>query len=212
MVWRTGIIPILFTWIFIPAPAKAQPGDRSLDMKARVLDAVFPLDISPKPYLLKMILRFGDSDSQVVVAVYPDKEKYWVRRCEITSYTLAGMDNGQLSQLISKMTAQNPNATPQEIAAKLKVDIRHSDVKYETLTRILNQLKAIRISPVLVDRVTVDSSDYEYWYDNWQEAVHYTIAGQSGITPQDRLAQWMISFRARLPDLMRPASASERSK
>lgn len=128
MICRMTLICALLSCILFATTATAQPGDRYLDMKARVLDVLFPLDVAPKPYFLKMVLRFSDSDTQLVVVVYPDKEKYWVRKCEITSYVLEGMGKGQLSQLISKMVAENPNVKEQEIAAKLKVDITRSSI------------------------------------------------------------------------------------
>lgn len=208
MICRIGVACVLFSCILFGATATAQPGDRYLDMKARVLDILFPLDVAPKPYFLKMVLRFSDSDTQLVVVVYPDKDKYWVRRCEITSYALAGMAKGQLSQLISKMVAENPNVKDEEIAAKLKVEVSRYSIAPEALKHALDELKAIRISPILADRVAVDEySEYEYWYDNWQESVHYAITSPYGRDPQDQLGRWMVKFRANLPDLLRAASA-----
>jgi hypothetical protein len=186
------------------ASANAQPGDRHLDMKARVLNILFPLDVAPKLYFQRMVLRFSDSDTQLVVVVYPDKDKYWVRKCEITSYALQGMGKGELSQFISKMVAENPNLQEQEIAAKLKVETTRSSVALEAFNRALDELKAIRISPVLADRVAVDEySEYEFWYDNWQESVHYAITSPFGKDPQDQLGRWMTKFRDNLPNLLK---------
>ena len=188
--------------------ATAQPGDRHLDMKARVLDILFPLDAAAKPYFLKMVLRFGDSDTQLVVTVYPDKEKCWVRRCEITSYGSAGMGEDQLSQLIYKMTTENPQVKEQEVAAKLKVDVSRVSVAPEALDRALDGLRAVRISPILADRIAVGAySEYEYWYDNWQETVHYAITSPLGEDPQGQLGRWMIGFRENLPDLLKAPPA-----
>jgi hypothetical protein len=202
---------VLISCILSAATATAQPGDR--DMKARVLDLVFPLDVAPKLYLLKVIMRFGDSDTQLVVVVNPDKEKYWVRRCEITSYALEGMGKGQLDQLIFRMIAENPNVKEQEIAAKLQVKISRYSIAPEVLYRELDELKTVRISPVLADRVAVDEySEFEYWYDGGQESVHYTLTGPFKGDPQDQLVQWMIRFRASLPGLVKPPSAPNGSK
>jgi hypothetical protein len=184
--------------------AVGQPGDRRLDTKARVLDILFAPEVPQKVYFLKLVLRFGDSDTQLVVVVYSDKEKYWLRRCEITSYSVAGMGKGQLSQLISRTLAENAAATDQEIAAKLRVDVSRFSVDPEALERTLNDLKAIRISPVLASRIAVDEySEYEFWYDTSQESVHYRVIGPFKGDPQDELVQWMIKFRARFPDLLR---------
>jgi hypothetical protein len=106
------------------------------------------------------------------------------------------------------MVAQNSNVTDREIAAKLKVDVSRSPIGYEALDRFLDELKAIRISPILASRVAVDEySEYEFWYDGGQESVHYTVTGPFKDAPQDELVQWMIRFRASVPDLLKAGSA-----
>jgi hypothetical protein len=208
MSYRTAAAFALLSCILFTATATAQPGDRYLDVKARVLDILFPLDVAPKPYFLKMVLRFGDSETQLVVLVYPDDEKYWIRRSEVIDYKLRGMSKGELSQLISKMVAENRSVRAEDIAAKVKVDVSRSPVDPEALYHALDELKPVRISPILADRIAVDDvSEYEYWYDNWQESVHYTIAGPFKDGPQDQLVQWMIRFRANLPNLLKASVA-----
>ena len=99
MICRRNVACAVLFGILSVVTASAQPGDRYLDMKARVLDILFPLDVAPKPYFLKMILRFGDSDTQLIVVVYPGGKS------ELIRYSFAGMGEGKLSQLISKMLA-----------------------------------------------------------------------------------------------------------
>lgn len=213
MTCRRALASVLFSCILSAATAIAQPGDRYLDIKARVLDLVYPLDVAPRPYLMKLVLRFGDSDTQLVVLIYPVYPVHPGGRAEIIRYSLAGMGDGELSQLISKMVAQNPDVTDREIAAKLKVNVTRSPIEYNALNRALKDLKAVRISPILASRVAVDEySEYEYWYDGGQESVHYTITGPFKGDPQDQLVQWMIKFRASFPDLMKPPSAPNGSK
>ncbi len=60
---RTSVMCAVCMAILLSTSAAAQPGNRRLNMKAQVLDALFSLDVAPKPYFLKMILRFGDSDT-----------------------------------------------------------------------------------------------------------------------------------------------------
>jgi hypothetical protein len=151
-----------------------------------------------------MVLRFGDSDTQLAVVFYSDKDKYWVRKCEITSYSLEGLAKGGLSQLIANMVAENPNVKDHEIAAKVKVDITSSTVPLDAFDRPLDELRAIRISPILADRVAVDEySEYEFWYDNWQESVHYVITTPFGNDPQDQLGRWMAKFRDNLSNFLK---------
>lgn len=207
MIYRIVVTWALFSCILFAAIASAQPGDRYLDMEARVLDKLFPVNVPSKSYFLKMVLRFGDSDTQLVVVVYSDTGKYWVRKCEVTSYALEGLSSSQFSQFVSKMVAENPNVKPEEIAARLKVSITRSPLPLEELYRALDELKTIRISPVLADRIAVDEfSEYEFWYDNWQESVQYTITSPFGDTPQDQLGKWMTKFKVNLPNLLKAGS------
>lgn len=197
---------VLLYCILMAATANAEPRDRYLS-KDRVLDVLFPWDVEPKVYFEKMVLRFGDSDTQLVVLVYPDKEKYWIRRYEVISYTLAGMKQGQLSEMISRMAAENPNVRAEEIAAKIKVEVSRLPIEHEALKRAFDELEKVRISPLLGSRVAVDEySDYEYWYDGGQESVHYKITGPFKGDPQDELVQWMIRFRV---NLLKPPSAAK---
>ena len=185
----------------------AEPQDIGTDFEMRVLDAVFPLDPGVSSYFARMTLRFSDSDTQLVAVthlVYPPDPR---GRAELISYSIAGLGNGSLPQFISKMLAQDPKVTAPEIAAKLKVHVTSSPIGYEALERFVNELKSIRISPILQSRVAVDEySGYEFWYDTGQESVHYTLTGPFEHAPQDQLVQWMIRFRASVPDLLKAGS------
>lgn len=102
------------------------------------------------------------------------------------------------------MIAENPSANEQEIAAKLKVEVTRFSVEPQALSHTIEELRKIRISPVLNDRVAVDNySIYEFWYDNWQESVHYAITSPLGNTPQDQLGRWMLGFRGSLQHLVK---------
>lgn len=202
MTCRSAIAFAVLPCTLFAATVVAQPGDRCLDVKARILDLLFPKDVSPTPYFEKFILRFGDSDTQLVVVVYPG-EKTELIRC-----SLPGMSGGGLSRLISKMVAENPDVKDQEIAAHVKVNVDRSSINYEALKRSLCDLHAIRISPMLTERVACDEySEYEYWHDTWQESVHYMVTGPFKGAPQDQLVQWMVRFRAKAPDLVKTPSA-----
>jgi hypothetical protein len=177
--------------------------------KTRVLDFLFRSDPVTSPFLSKMTLRYGDSDSQLVVVTYPPFPVHPEGRAEVISYTITGLGSGNLSQFISQMADKNPNVTDEDIAASLKVDMKRSPIKYESLGGFLDELKAIRISPVLAGRVAVDEySEYEFWYNNGQESVHYEVVGPFNDDPQDKLVQWMVRFRAALPKMVNSVSAS----
>jgi hypothetical protein len=189
-------IAVACSFLLLSIAAVAQPGDRYLNMMPRVLNVIFPLEVGPQPYSLKMILRFGDTNTQIAVVVYPEGKS------EIIYYKLAGMNDDKLWELISRMVAENPETKETEIAAQLRVEVSRSSIKYESLKHALDELKSIKISPILADRVAVDAySEYEYWYDTWQESVHYVITGPFKGSPQDRLVQWMLKFRKSFPEV-----------
>jgi len=213
MIYRRAVACALFFCVLSAAPVMAQRGWGDPNMGARVLDLVFPSDFASEPYFEKLILRFGDSDTQLVILVYSN---YPVRpggNSEMIRYSLASMRGGDLSGLISKMVAENPDVTAQDIAAKLKVDVTRSSIESKVLDRALKKLKSLRISPILETGICVDECPvYEYWYDDGQDSVHYVIRGDVGKSPQQELLQRMITFRAALPDLARASSAPKPSK
>jgi len=199
---------LLVPFLLVLSAVGQSGGGVPADMKVRVLDLLFRSDTVTSPFLSKTTLRYGDSDSQLVVLTYPVYPVHPGGQAEIISYTITGMGSDNLAQFISRMAAQNPNVTDQEIAAKLKVEVKHSPISYEALKRFLDELGAIRISPMSVGRIAVDEySEYEFWYTGGQESVHYKLVGPFKDDPQDKLVQWMIRFRTSVPELMSAASA-----
>jgi hypothetical protein len=199
---------LLVSFLLVLSAVGQVGGGVPADMRDRVLDLLFRSDAVSAPFFSKMTLRYGDSDSQLVVVTYPVYPVHPGGQAEVISYTITGMGSDNLAQFISKMAAQNPNVTDQEIAAKLKVEVKRSPIRYEGLKRFLDELEAIRISPMLASRVAVDEySEYQFWYNNGQESVHYTVVGPFKDDPQDKLVQWMIRFRTGVPELMSAASA-----
>ena len=199
---------LLLPFLLVLSAAGQSGGGVPADMKDRVLDLLFRSDAVTSPFLSKMTLRYGDSDSQLVVLTYPVYPVHPGGQAEVISYTVTGMGSDNLTQFISKMAAQNPSVTDQEIAAKLKVEVKRSPISYEALERFLEELKAMRISPMLENRVAVDEySEYQFWYNNGQESVHYKVAGPFKDAPQDKLVHWMIRFRTGVPELLSTASA-----
>jgi hypothetical protein len=84
------------------------------------------------------------------------------------------------------------------------VDVSRTALEQGALDHALEELKAIQISPVLASRVAVDEfSEYEFWYDTWQESVHYIVTSPFQGSAQDRLGKWMVEFRANLPRLLK---------
>jgi hypothetical protein len=209
MIFRTRLgCALLLPFLLVLSAVGQSGGGVPADMKDRVLDLLFRSDAVSSPFLSKMTLRYGDSDSQLVVLTYPVYPVHPGGQAELVSYTIAGMGSDNLSQFVSKMAAQNPSVTDQEIAAKLKVEVKRSPISHEVLKRFLDELVAIRISPMSVGRIAVDEySEYEFWYNGGQESVYYKVVGPFKDDPQDKLVQWMIRFRTGVPELMSAASA-----
>jgi hypothetical protein len=199
---------LLVTLLLGPNTFGQSRGGVPADMKGRVLDLLFRSDVVTSPFLSKMTLRYGDSDSQLIVLIYPVYPVHPGGRAEVISYTIRGMGSDNLAQFISRMTAQNPKVTAADVAEKLQVDVKRSPIEYDALSRLIDELKAVRISPVLANRVAVDEySEFEFWYNNGQESVHYKIVGPYKDDPQDKIVQWMIRLRTGVPELISAASA-----
>lgn len=192
MSFRRSVMCALCLCVLSTTAIAQTRGRNPLDVKGHVLDQLFPLDVTSKPYHVKLVLRFGDSDTQLIVLDYPGGES------ELVKQTLKSVSGEGLSQLISKLIAANPNLEDREIAAKIKVTTTRQPIEYKALSHALDELKAIRISPFLRTRVVCDEvSNYDFWFDTGEESVHYALYGPFRGDPQDLIVQWMIKFRAR---------------
>jgi len=204
MIFRMCLGALLVPFLLTPS-AVGRSGGTSKD---RVLDLLFRSDSDKSLWVSKMTLRYGDSNSQLVVLTYPVYPVHPGGQAEIISYTIAGLGSDSLSQFISRMADKKPSVTNEEIAAKLKAVVKRSPIGYQVLRRYLEELKAIRISPMLASRVALDEySEYEFWYNTGQESVHYKVTGPFKGDSQDKLVQWMIRLRTGVPELMSAASA-----
>lgn len=106
------LCPVLLCVLsLLGASSRAQSGDRVLDRARRVLAAVYPSDVGQRPYFLRLVVRYSDSASQIVVVEYPDPRQYWITRCSITTYELADMTPRQVGDLITRMERANPDVT-----------------------------------------------------------------------------------------------------
>jgi hypothetical protein len=193
----------------LSTPAISQTRDRNPpEVYADVLNLLFPLNVESKPYYVKFILRFHDTDTQLVLIVYPG------RTSELVSFSLDNMKGSDLFKLISEMLVKNPGVKDEEIAAKVKVHTTRTAVDYKAVEPALNDLKSIRISPFFQTRVFVDEySEYDYWFDSGQESVHYKICSidSAAADPQDQLAHWMTRFRANSASIVVHHSGTDRT-
>jgi hypothetical protein len=216
MVSRVRIVTLFLGAVISTIVGQAQPGYQLHNPASRIFDIVFPVDVpvSQQPYFLKMVLRYEGSDyMQFVVVIYSDDDKYWVRRCEITEYVLDDKSKAKLPQLLSKLSSDSPDEAVRATAAELKVAVSRFTVAPEAVYKILADLKSIKVSPAINTRTGLDSiSEYQFWYDTWEESDYYSIMGPSGNATQDALSRWMIGFKANFPDFLKEASASETVK
>ena len=184
--------------ILLVGSAAAQPGGRHFDVGSQVLDLMFPLKVEPEPYFSKMVLRFGDTLTQFTVVVYPGS------KAEVIRYRVTGSDINELHSVFSRAVLDK-TITAKEIAAKLSVDVSRVPVSYDAVLRSpMERLEKTRVSPVLGSRAALHGySHFEFWYDLWQESVHYSVVGPFDGEPQDELTKWMLSFRDRLETLFK---------
>ena len=170
--------------------ATAQPDQVSSDgLRRQVLDAAFSTGVKPASYFSIMTLRF-DSSTQFTLTVYPGS------KAEILRRRIVGMDAAGIRKVIANAAAKTPEASPSNIASRFKIDVTRAAVDYRSVLPLLKELETIRISPLIGSRVSVDEfSEYEFWYDTGQEAVHYSITGPFDSALHDSLSKWMIKFR-----------------
>jgi hypothetical protein len=200
---RLRIIGVVLVLLYCDSFVTAQRGRGYLETKGRVLDLVFPTDGDREPYYRKLVLRFEDSDSQITVLIH------YGGGAEVIRYSLKGLDDSKFSRLIMDMVDETSPITEQELAAKLKIDTIRSRVDEKAVKGALKELQALRISPVLATRRCVDGcSRYEFWDDTGQESVHYILCGRLNKYPADKLVQWMVNFRERLPSMIDSSAAS----
>src|SRR5271157_825770 len=145
MNFRKAVSVAIFGCIVFVNHLNAQPGDRHLLMKSRVLDVLFPINVEPQPYSLKMIMRYGDSNTQIIVVVYPGGKS------ELIQYSLDGMNDADFEYLIAIMYEKNQDITVQEIAARVKVKMTRTLINYKALKPLIKTLEDVRISPALDD-------------------------------------------------------------
>lgn len=196
MALRRVVTCALFFCVVCVVGTNAQATNRYWDIKTRVLNLVFPLDDVPAPYLWKITLRFSDPESQIVAVVHAGGKS------EVVRYTLADMNDKELSQLIVQALAENSSATAEEIAAKVRVDIERQPVRPEAFSGVLKELSRIRISPVRGGICLGQCPRFDYRYDSGLNSVHYAlIGGDDRGSPQYQLVQWMTKFRTNLPQL-----------
>jgi hypothetical protein len=204
---RVGILTLLLVSPFSTLVGHAQPGYRQHNPAERVLDLAFPIDVpaAQKPYFVKMALRYWGADpEQFVIVIYSDSDKYWIRKCEITKYVFGSESKAKLPQVLSKLSADSSDEAVRAAAAQLNVEVSRYMIAPEALSKTLTELRSIRISPAITDRIGLDDvSEYEFWYDTWEESDYFSIMGPFKDDPQDALTRWMIKFKADLPDLLK---------
>ena len=192
MTCRKALICALLICV-LSAPAIPQTRGRGVsEVYSDVLNVLFPMDVESKPYYVKFILRFHDTESQLALIVYPGTES------ELVSHSLENVKGQDLYTLVSEMLDKNASVKAEEIAAKVRVRTTRSAVDYKAVEPALNELKSIRISPYFQTRIFLDEySAYDFWFSSGQESVHYRICGNSSKSDaQDKLVRWMTKFRA----------------
>jgi hypothetical protein len=167
-----------------------------------VLDCLFPKEFDAEPYLEKVVLRFDDSSTELVLLMDPVATDHAPGPSELVQYTL-GITEGDLLKRIEEILVKNPQASVEQVASHFKVSTKRVPIADSQVKRVLDELKSIRVSPALGTRIGGDSSFFlNFWYFGFAESVHYQLIGPHHGDPQDELVKWMLGFRERLPELL----------
>jgi hypothetical protein len=179
----------------------AQPGDRYLDAKYRVLDILFPTTSEQRPYSLKIVMRFGDSCSQLNLVEGTDGG------VEVTEYSLASKTAADVEKYIAQLHEARPDISDREVASQIQVTVKKWRLPPQKLQDALTRLSGIRLSPALDRKACMDGcNEYEFWYDDWLEAAHFTLVSPSKNSPSWHLVDWMKRFQI---DADKSASVSQ---
>ena len=178
------------------------------DLRAKLLDRVLPSTVESRSlWFDKLTVRYSapiesceewpQSDDQLVLVTYSvDPPRHPTPECEIISYKVKGIGGECLWKVITRMLAQNPKVSEDEIEAALVVDVKRRSIPMKERDKLLAGLAAIRLPPVLTSRICVDACPrYEYWYQTSEEVVHYSVVGSGGASA-DQLTTWMVKFRS----------------
>lgn len=168
-------------------PVICQPASRNISWKEMVLNKVFSVGLSEKPYIEKYVFRFGDTYSQMLFLIYDDNNKL---KCDAIIWCL---DENSI-QLLNSRNAKT--MAPEKIATQIKPIIKKICIDPKFILDKFERLKKIRISPALAMRACLGICPrFDFWYDNWAESVNYSIIGKPGNDSQDKLTQWMFKVR-----------------
>ena len=190
------------------AQVSAQQGIGLSTLQSRVFDLLFPRDVGTPLYFSKTTLRFSDSASQFVIILFGRA----TGKGEVYHYRVRETDRKVLSERIAKAFMDNrETTTAATIASGIRVETMRTVINAAPFVRVLDELKAIQLSPLLENRVCLDEcATYEFSHDTGQELVHYAINRPSGDSrdewPHDKLGRWMTSVQSRLPALLAEAA------
>ena len=191
---RTIPLCLQLLWILLlfQPLAAGQVGYRTPTESARerVLDLLFSRNVITKDYYVRLVLRFSNPDSQLVLMLYPGGSS------DVVRYTLSGNAGENVSQVASAMLQRDPRVDDKKIAERFRVTEEKLQIDQVKVQRALGALKKINISPFFDTASAVDERQlYDFWFDSGGESVHYSFFGPYKGKSKDELVQWMIEFR-----------------
>jgi hypothetical protein len=161
-----------------------------------IADNIFPAlrvqTVGP-PYLTRLILRFSQPDSEVVITTLLDGRRV------VEDYTLPSGTTilGAAAQVLHRI----PAASSEEIANVLKVHRSSVRLPPKQVDQWFFELKKIPHSLVLEPILHLDSvSQYDFWFDANGDFVHYRFSYAAVHPPQnlplDSIATWALKIRS----------------
>jgi hypothetical protein len=164
--------------------------------------SVIPVALGGERYETRIILRFTDPDSEIVIKTHAKGRK------TVDLYSLApGLS---IEGETGRVQRQNPNATAQQVAVTIHVRKTSLAVSSNQVDRWLQALGSLSPPLTLELWVKFDSlSRFDFWADSNGDFVHYSMSnyaagGRTATThenPLTPLARWMLQVRSEAEEL-----------
>jgi len=169
-----------------------------------VADKIFPplaVTTEGPSYLTRMILRFSDPDSEIVITTRLDGRRI------VESYIL---DPGvTIEASISQMLQKHPQASFDQLASGIRVHKTKISVPQEHVARWFREMSGLIPGKLPSPQIHLDKvPQFDLWIDANGDFVHYRFYDAPGQQhtndpPFAPLARWMLKLHSEVADFKR---------
>lgn len=122
-----------------------------------ILDAVFPIASDGDPYLVLRFMPTGQTEFQIVVNVRAEGSY------EVLKYSLP-RDAEPIGIQMMRLRTAHPNDSSTELAKYIKTEQKTISLNSTTISKLLGELKLLKIPAEVSQDIVVDATSYEFWY------------------------------------------------